>query len=120
MGVGKIVDGARQQRAVAPGVADHQGEVERFAFELRGQGFEDVARDLRLPGRQDHVGQFGAGFVQAGDMEAVFAHEAYWATQPPSMFQAAPRTWLAAGVQKNTASAPSSSGVTNSPDGCFS
>src|SRR4051812_29628331 len=44
----------------------------------------------------------------------------YCAAQPPSIFQATPRTWLAAGLQKNTASAPNCSVVTNSPDGCFS
>ena len=44
----------------------------------------------------------------------------YWAVQPPSMFQATPRTLLAALEQKNTASAPSSSGVVNCMEGSFS
>src|SRR5665647_3692683 len=36
------------------------------------------------------------------------------------MFQATPRTLLPAGEQKNTASAPSSSGVVNCSEGSFS
>src|SRR5574344_1193915 len=45
---------------------------------------------------------------------------AYWAAQPPSIFQATPRTLLPAGEQKNTANAPNSSGVVNSREGSFS
>jgi hypothetical protein len=44
----------------------------------------------------------------------------YWATQPPSIFHAAPRTWAAASEHRKTASSPSCSGVTNSPEGCLS
>src|SRR5262245_32211658 len=44
----------------------------------------------------------------------------YCAAQPPSMFQATPRTLLPAGEQKKTASAPSSSGVVNCIEGSFS
>ena len=44
----------------------------------------------------------------------------YCATQPPSMFQATPRTSSAAGEHRKTARPPSCSGVTNSSEGCFS
>ena len=44
----------------------------------------------------------------------------YCAYQPPSTFQATPRTWSAAGEQRNTTSPASCSVVTNCNDGCFS
>lgn len=44
----------------------------------------------------------------------------YCAVQPPSIAQATPRTWSAAGEHRNTASSPSCSVVTNSCEGCFS
>ena len=43
----------------------------------------------------------------------------YCAVQPPSTLHATPRTWLAAGEQRKTASAPMSSGVTKASEGCF-
>ncbi|STS83219.1 Uncharacterised protein [Klebsiella pneumoniae] len=36
------------------------------------------------------------------------------------MFHAAPRTWAAASLHRNSAISPSCCGVTNSPEGCFS
>jgi predicted secreted protein len=58
--------------------------------------------------------------AQALAIERFKARANHWAAQPPSMFQATPRTLLPAGEQKNTASSPSSSGVVNCIDGSFS
>src|SRR6478609_4648616 len=53
------------------------------------------------------------------ELGMLLAHP-HCAAQPPSTFQATPRTLAPAGEQKNTASSPSSSGVVNCSDGSFS
>lgn len=50
-------------------------------------------------------GVYVDGATERGAREAGL--RAYCATQPPSMFQATPRTWLAASLHRNAASAPS-------------
>ncbi|VEB08287.1 LysR family transcriptional regulator [Klebsiella pneumoniae] len=57
--------------------------------------------------------RFGAlayGETLSGDVLIFAAPAAYCATQPPSMFHAAPRTWAAASLHRNSAISPSCCG----------
>jgi hypothetical protein len=56
--------------------------------------------------------------AEAERARLAIAGPAYWAVQPPSMGIAAPVIERAARVQRNTASAPISSVVTNCRVGC--
>src|SRR5207237_6988166 len=90
-----------------------------------GGGVEQVAIGEGALGRADR-GPLGILLCAGDEHGCRLDHTAargkgdYCAVQPPSTGSAAPVIWAASSEQRNAASRPSCSTVTNCPEGCFS